>query len=162
MASREPIIDDLELLYQPLVGMEFSGTYNGVFTMPQTGNLRDVLKIETDPLATTLSGITNHVLKNYGTRIWKGITGPEDGRRYHDYWLWVEPGFSKVLLKGSSYDFKISQCTPFECGGGTFTHGVSIQVTQIKVSSYGSSYKKRSSVEREDYPVPDISQLNIF
>ena len=128
----DPIFVDLQQKYQPLVGMEFSGTYQGVFTMPQTQNERNVISVTPTPLnafATTLGGISTYVLNTYGAQIWKGITGPDT---YTDYWLWVEPdGFSAVLQIGCSYNFKITQCNPFKCVGGTFTHGVSIKAITI-------------------------------
>lgn len=126
------IKNDLQQKYQPLVGVTFQGVYEGEFTMPQTGNPRDVLSVgQGDTFAATLSGISNAVLQTYGQTVWKGITGPEDRRNYTEYWLWVEPGFSGVLEMGLSYNFEIAQCTPFTCGGGDFSYGVSIKVHKL-------------------------------
>ena len=53
--SPEMIMADLQLKYQPLVGQEFEGIYNGVFEMPQTENLRDIISIQQGtPFAFTL------------------------------------------------------------------------------------------------------------
>lgn len=125
--------DDLKLKYKELLGTEFQGTYKGEFTMPQTGNERAVLSIDANSsFATTLCEISKEVLKEYGERVWKGITGPGDSFRYTDYWLWVEPdGFNEELLEGFSYKFSIARCSPFKCGDGTFTHGVSIKVSKL-------------------------------
>lgn len=134
MAYVDPILVDLQQKYKLLEGMEFSGTYQGAFPMPQTGNQRDVILISPlDPFATTLGGISSYVLKTYGLNVWKGITGPEDippnpaYRRYTDYWLWVELGCGLSNIN----KFKITQCTAFPCGDGTFTHGVSIKAIAI-------------------------------
>ena len=128
----DPVLDDLRKKYQELVGMTFQGEYEGEFTMPQTGNPRDVLSIgKRDSLAEILGGISNAVLQAHGKTVWKGITGPEDSRNFTDYWLWVEPDFIDELQKGLSYNFKIARCTPFTCGGGDFSHGVSIKVHKV-------------------------------
>lgn len=59
----DPVLDDLRKKYQELVEMTFQGEYEGEFTMPQTGNPRDVLSIgKRDPLAEILGGISNAVL----------------------------------------------------------------------------------------------------
>lgn len=128
----DPVLNDLTQKYQELEGKTFKGEYGGEFTMPQTGNPRDVLSVEQgDPLAEILGGISNAVLHTYGETVWKGITGPEDSPRYTNHWLWVEPGFSGQLEVGLSYDFKIVRCIPFTCGGGDFKHGVGIKVTKL-------------------------------
>ena len=126
------VLNDLGKKYEELVGMTFQGEYEGEFTMPQTENLRDRLSIgQRDPFAAILSGISKAVLKTYGKTVWKGITGPEDSSNYTDYLLWVEPDFSEVLSKGLSYNFIIARCTPFTCGGGDFSYGVSIKVHKL-------------------------------
>ena len=126
------VLDDLRETYQELVGMTFRGEYEGEFTMPQTGNARDVLSIgRGDPFAAILGEISKAVLQTYGETVWKGITGPEDSSNFTDYWLWVEPGSSEELQEGLSYNFKISRCTPFTCGGGDFSYGVSIKVHKL-------------------------------
>ena len=83
-----------------------------------------------DSLDETLAGISSDVRQEYGDTVWKGITGPEDSRRYTEYWLWVEPVFSSVLPIGTDYNFRIDRCEPFQCSGGTFSYGVSIKVSR--------------------------------
>lgn len=96
--------------------------------MPQTEKSRDVIIVQ-DSLDETLAGISSDVRQEYGDTVWKGITGPEDSRRYTEYWLWVEPAFSSDLSEGNIYNFKIERCLPFQCGGGTFSYGVNIKVS---------------------------------
>ena len=129
----DPVLNDLQLKYQPLVGKEFQGTYEGVRMMPQTENPRDILSVgQGDTFSAILSGVCNAVLLTYGQQVWKGITGPEQSPNYTDYWLWVEPGFDGVLEMGQRYTFQITHCAPFTCGGGDFLHGVSIKVSLIQ------------------------------
>ena len=135
--AADPTLIDLQEKYQPLViaGMTstFQATYQGEFIMPQTGNPRDVLLVrQGDPFTAILSGVSKAVLAlTYGQQVWKGITGPEDSPSYTDYWLWVEPGFKGVLQEGLPYNFKITQCTPFQCAFGSFSYGVSINASVI-------------------------------
>ena len=120
--------------YEELVGMTFQGEYEGEFTMPQTGNSRDVLSIGQGAryfFAAILGGISKSALKAYGKTVWKGITGPEDNNNFTDYWLWVEPDLSEELEEGLSYNFKIARCKPFTCGGCDFSYGVSIKVHKL-------------------------------
>ena len=124
----DPTITWLKATYNGLVGKTFRGNYNGELPMPQTGNVRDIIIVK-DSLDTTLAGISRDVLQKYGSEVWKGITGPKDSFRYTEYWLWVEPAFSSDLSKGNNYNFKIEHCLPFQCGGGTFSYGVSIKVS---------------------------------
>ena len=124
----DPTITWLKATYKGLVGKTFQGNYNGELPMPQTGNVRDVIIVK-DSLDTTLAGISSDVLQKYGSEVWKGITGPEDSFRYAKHWLWVEPAFSSNLSQGNNYNFKIEHCLPFQCGGGTFSNGVSIKVS---------------------------------
>ena len=132
-ATVDPILSDLALKYQQLVDMKFQGIYNGPYPMPQTGNIRDVIVItRQNPLAATLQEISNSVLQTYGQRVWKGITGPEDSIGYTDYWLWVEPDFCGVQEVGFACEFQIQKCSPFPCGGGSFSHGVSIRAALIQ------------------------------
>ena len=45
--------------------------------MPLKGTMRDVLEIdEGNPFASTLAEISSTVYQKYGTKVWKGITGP--------------------------------------------------------------------------------------
>ena len=131
----DEVLKDLQRWYQPLVGMTFQATYQGVFTMPQTGQQRDVLVIgQGNPsFHATLSAISSAVLTKYDETVWKGITGPEDRKGYTNYWLWVEPDFSgqpQVGLQGVC-TFQIAQYSLFTCGGGTFSYGVSIKVQKL-------------------------------
>lgn len=122
----------LQETYQSLVGMSFQGTYCGQFSMPQTGNVRDVIAVASlDLLNTILASISNAVLaQTFGSLVWKGITGPEDSNFFPQRWLWVEPVFSLVSVSvGSTCNFRIDHCVPFQCSGGTFSHGVSIKVS---------------------------------
>ena len=129
----DPVLTDLKLKYEPLLGKQFQGTYEDVFIMPQTGNPRDVISVDQrDPFAAILSRVSNDVLQTYGQYVWKGITGPEQSRNFSDYWLWVEPGVNGVLEMGQSYNFQITQCSPFACGGGDFSHGIHIKAYVIQ------------------------------
>ena len=129
----DSVLNDLQLKYQPLVGMTFQGTYEGVLFLPQTGNPRDIISVgRGDPFAAILSGVSDAVLQTYGQHVWKGITGPEQSPNFSDYWLWVETGFNEELKMGQRYTFQISQCAAFSCGGGVFSHGVNIRASGIK------------------------------
>lgn len=132
------VLKDLQVCYQPLVGMTFLATYKGVSTMPFTEKKRDVFVIRQGNSAfhATLTGILSAVLKKYGETVWKGITGPEDSKEgfmYTDYWLWAEPDFSGQLQVGlpDEYNFQIAKCTPFTCDSDKFSHGVSIEVHKL-------------------------------
>ena len=128
------IRNDLQLKYKPLVGMNFTGTYKGEYTMPQTGNQRDILVIEKqNPFAAILQGISDAVRQTYGNQIWKGITGPGDRADFGDYWLWVEP-VEELTMEGLFHNFRIEQCTPFPIPGigNQFSYGVSIKVSVIQ------------------------------
>jgi len=62
--------------------------------MSQTGNERDVLLVkEANPFARTLHEISKAVKEAYGSKIWKGITGPEASENFTDYQVWVETCF---------------------------------------------------------------------
>ena len=129
MADPTMIMKDLHSLYQPLIGAKFTATYEGNWEMPQTGNERDRLEIATgSDFAATLHQISSTVLAKYGPMVWKGITGPEDGKGYTNYWLWVEPGVSENLQVGSMYNFSIVSANVFPCAPGTFSYGVSLTV----------------------------------
>lgn len=135
----DPVLNDLQLKYQPLVTMgmtsTFQATYRGVFTMPQTERERDILSIgQGNPFAATLREISNAVLQTYGERVWKGITRREDNLGNTEYWLWVEPDLSGVIAEQSTHYFRVEQCTPFPGNGIRFSHGVSIKVSVIPPS----------------------------
>lgn len=117
----------LRAKYNVLVGETFLGCYDGARTMPQTGNERDVIIVQ-DRFDATLAEISSDVIQRYGKTVWKGITGPKDKRDYTEFWLWVEPNFSSEPLVGN-LNFRIDHCEPFQCSGGTFSHGVSIKVS---------------------------------
>ena len=126
----ERMKQNLQAIYQPLIGVTFAGTYLGNDSMPQTGN--DRYKIESNSISDTLKSISNSVINNYGkTLVWKGITGPEDSLLYTDYWLWVEPDVGQIPSEDHSYNFKIQRCTPFHCVSGSFSYGVSIKATIV-------------------------------
>ena len=74
----DEVLKDLQLWYDPLVGMKCQAIYQGEQTMPQTGNQRVVLVIGlgNSTFHATLSGISSVVLTKYGKTVWKGITGP--------------------------------------------------------------------------------------
>ena len=136
-ATMDPQLEvhqNLSNFYQQLIDVQFQAIYNGNFNMPQTGNQRAILVITPEnPFAAQLQSVSSDVLGlNNGQMIWKGITRPEDRSDYVNYWLWVEPSdsLSSMVVSGT-YDFKITSCTPFQCGDGSFAHGVSIQVTLV-------------------------------
>ena len=130
MANLDPELIIFFNQYQPLVGTVFQGTYQGEFAMPQTQNPRDVLSVQPGtPFAVVLQGISQAVPQAYRNRIWKGITGPDDG--YAEYWLWVEPCLSGVLALQSTRSFKIEECTPFPGNGVPFLYGISIKVSVV-------------------------------
>ena len=126
-------MENLATIYKPLLGASFAATYQGIFyPMPQTGNERDILDVGAltamNPFAATLQHISSTVLTEYGTRVWKGITGPDDRKGYTNYWLWAEPGFSGSGLQvGSICNFIIESVNVFQCDTGTFSYGVSLK-----------------------------------
>ena len=128
------IATELVRIYNPLKGKEFEAHYRGERKMPLKGTMRDVLEIdEVNPFASTLAEISSTVRQEYGTKVWKGITGPEDSEYFEDYWLWVER-LRPALEEGNSYVFKIVECTVFE-GSGEFLCGMSLKATMIKQPS---------------------------
>ena len=124
----------LKAKYKVLEGMSFLGCYDGEHTLPQTENSRDVIIVQ-DSLDETLAGISSDVLLEYGDTVWKGITGPEDSRRYKKYWLWVERVSGSKLTIGKDYNFRIDRCVPFQCSYGTFSSGVSVKISRVESSS---------------------------
>ena len=113
------------------LGKEFEAHYQGERKMPLKGTMRDVLEVdEGNPFASTLAEISSTVHQKYGTKIWKGITGPEDSEYFQDYRLWVEK-LRPALEESNSYVFKIVECTIFE-GSGEFLCGISLKATMIK------------------------------
>ena len=59
-------------------------------------------------------------------KVWKAITGPEDG--YKHYWLWVK--LKEDLKKEKSYDFCVTEVEAFSKVKwlGDYDAGVSIEV----------------------------------
>ena len=129
---KEITSDELLKIYNALKGKEFEAYYQGESKMPLKGTMRDVLEIdrEGNPFASTLAEISSTVRQKYGTKVWKGFTGPEDSEHFKDYWLWVE-GLHPALEKGNTYVFKIVECIIFE-GSGEFSCGISMKATMIK------------------------------
>ena len=103
MNDIDPIKHNLQLIYQPLEGLPFKGTYLGIFGMPQTENQRH--KVECNHLSAILHNISRAVIDTFGTQVWKGITGPVDGVGYTDYWLWLWPDVGGVPLEGCPVRF---------------------------------------------------------
>ena len=114
MENFTEIATELVRIYNPLKGKEFEAHYQGERKMPLKGTMRDVLEIdEGNPFASTLAEISSTVRQKYGTKVWKGITGPEDSEYFEDYWLWVER-LRPALEEGNSYAFKNSALHYFE------------------------------------------------
>ena len=131
MENFTEIATELVRIYNLLKGKEFEAHYQGERKMPLKGTMRDVLEIdEGNSFASTLAEISSTVDQKYGTKIWKGITGPEDSEYFEDYRLWVEK-LRPALEEGNSYVFKIVECTVFE-GSGEFLCGISLKATMIK------------------------------
>ena len=131
MENFTEIATELVRIYNLLKGKEFEAHYQGERKMPLKGTIRDVLEIdEGNPFASTLAEISSTVHQKYGTKIWKGITRPEDSEYFEDYRLWVER-LRPALEEGNSYVFKIVECAVFE-GSGEFLCGISLKATIIK------------------------------
>ena len=114
MENFTEIATELVRIYNLHKGKEFEAHYQGERKVPLKGTMRDVLEIdEGNPFASTLAEISSTVHQKYGTKVWKGITGPEDSE---DYWLWVER-LRPALEEGNSYVFKIVECAVFEGSG---------------------------------------------
>ena len=131
MANFKETASELVGIYKPLKGKEFEAYYQGERKMPFKGTMRSVLVIfEGNPLVSMLADISSTVLQNYGTDVWKGITGPKDSDNFEDYWLWVN-NLSPALEEGNKYVFKIISYTVFQ-GSGEFSCGISIKASMIK------------------------------
>lgn len=131
METFTEIATELLKIYNPLKGKEFEAHYQGERKMPLKGTMRDVLEIdEGNPFASTLAEISGTVHQKYGTKVWKGITGPDDSEYFEDHWLWAEK-LRPALEEGNSYVFKIVECAVFK-GSGEFLCGISIKATMIK------------------------------
>ena len=130
MENFTEIATELVRIYNPLKRKEFEAHYQGERKMPLKGTMRDVLEIdEGNPFASTLAEISSTVHQKYGTKVWKGITGPEDSEYFEDYWLWVER-LRPALEEGNSYVFKIVECTAFQ-GSGEFLCGINLKAAMI-------------------------------
>jgi len=131
MENFTEIATELVSIYNALKGKEFEAHYKEERKMPLKGTMRDVLEIDQgNPFASTLAEISSTVHQKYGTKVWKGITGPEDSEYFKDYWLWAEK-LRPALEEGNSYVCKIVEYTVFE-GSGEFLCGISIKATMIK------------------------------
>ena len=131
MENFTEIATDLLKIYNPLKGKEFEAHYQGERKMPLKGTMRGVLEIDQgNPFASTLAEISSTVHQKYGTKVSKGITGPEDSEHFEDYWLWAAR-LRPALEEGNSYVFKIVECTVFE-GSGEFLCGISLKAAMIK------------------------------
>ena len=137
----------LETLYKRLTGVRFQATYEGCRTMPQTGNARDVLVVDpSHPFAQVLKQISSSVLLQYGTSVWKGITGPEEKRQhgadaYTDYWLWVEPTLGAMVQQGEPRNFIIQSATFFPCNEGTgFTFGMNLIAIEAPLPVWSTEF----------------------
>ena len=131
MENFTEIATELVRIYNLHKGKEFEAHYQGERKMPLKGTMRDVLEIdEGNSFASTLAEILSTVHQKYGTKVWKGITGPEDSEYFEDYRLWAEK-LRPALEEGNSYVFKIVECIVFE-GSGEFLSGISLKATMIK------------------------------
>ena len=131
MENFKEITSELLKIYNALKGNEFEAHYKGERKMPLKGTMRDVLEIdEGNPFASTLAEISSAVHQKYGTKVWKGITGPKDSEHFEDYRLWVER-LHPALEEGNCYVFKIVECIVFG-GSGEFSCGISMKATMIK------------------------------
>ena len=131
MENFTEIATELVRIYNLHKGKEFEAHYQGERKMPLKGTMRDVLEIdEGNSFASTLAEILSTVHQKYGTKVWKGITGPEDNEYFEDYRLWAEK-LRPALEEGNSYVFKIVECIVFE-GSGEFLSGISLKATMIK------------------------------
>ena len=130
MENFTEIATELVRIYNPLKRKEFEAHYQGERQMPLKGTMSDVLEIdEGNPSASIVAQISSTVNQKYGTKVWKGITGPEDSEYFEDYWLWVER-FRPALEEGNSYVFKIVECTTFQ-GSGEFLCGINLKAAMI-------------------------------
>ena len=130
MKNFTEIATELVRIYNPLKRKEFEAHYQGERQMPLKGTMSDVLEIdEGNPSASIVAEISSTVNQKYGTKVWKGITGPEDSEYFEDYWLWVER-FRPALEEGNSYVFKIVECTTFQ-GSGEFLCGINLKAAMI-------------------------------
>ena len=135
MENFTEIATELVRIYNLHKGKEFEAHYQGERKMPLKGTMRDVLEIDQgNPFASTLAEISNTVHQKYGTKVWRGITGPEDSEHFEDYWLWAAQ-LRPALEEGNSYVFKIVECTVFE-GSGEFACGISIKLRLLRSNSF--------------------------
>ena len=121
---------ELYLIYKCLEGKQFQATYKGEFRM-ETGKERSVFEIVDTDLEAILEKICKNVRENdklANKKVWKAITGPEDGYNY--YWLWVKP--KENLRKGEGYLFRVTKVETFSelDWKNKYDVGVSIEVTK--------------------------------
>ena len=124
--------EELDKIYKCLEGEEFEATYKGEFGMG-TGKERSVLEIDDSDMETILKKIRKQVKKSdelANKKVWKAITGPEDG--YGNYWLWVN--LEEDLKEGKSYLFCVTEVEAFSKVKWLkdYNAGVSIEVTKVK------------------------------
>ena len=131
MEDPTTVMKDLHSLYQPLIGARFTATYQGISEpLPQFGNLKDILAIEaSDPFFPILQQISSNVMGKYGERVWKGITGPNQGHGFTHYWLWVEPEFNGKVQAGLTTEFTIVNVNVSQYFAGTFAYGINLKAT---------------------------------
>lgn len=125
------IEEELQSIYKPLNGITIEGTYHERMEMPSTGNVRDVIKGIDSSTKIILEEISTSVLTKYRTKVWKGITGPQDSARYTEYWLWV--ACLPDLVEEKEYRFRVTDISVFSCWmeKAPFDYGVSIALEKI-------------------------------
>ena len=122
--------EELNDIYECLEDEEFQATYKGEYTMV-TGKERSVLEIHDSDMKAKLEEIRQQVEESdelAKKKVWKAITGPEDGYNY--YWLWVKP--KENLRKGEGYLFRVTKVETFSelDWKNKYDVGVSIEVTK--------------------------------
>ena len=122
--------EELDDIYECLKDEEFHATYKGEYTMV-TGKERSVLEIQDSDMEAKLKKIRRQVEESdklAKKKVWKAITGPEDGYKY--YWLWVK--LKEDLKEEKSYDFCVAKVEAFSKVKwlGDYDAGVSIEVKE--------------------------------
>jgi hypothetical protein len=120
MADDETITDpsliDIYEMYESLLGVEFTGIYQGNWAMKQDGctMILSVVSLAADPY-----GIS-HVLNNIVTtldhaphRIWASLTGPDHSNMQGDYRLWSTSTLDNIKPR-QKQSFKITKVTCFK------------------------------------------------
>ena len=81
--------------YRSLVGTSFIGVYRGIWPILQGESTNQitrncaviVFRFDPHEISPTLSSIVTQDPLN---RVWKAITGPDEGNHHTDYWLWTK------------------------------------------------------------------------